>query len=199
MMSLSLSSYIIEGLTIKTGDLIATTNGNKIVLSGQFWWLVGKLIPGEIDHIAIYIGPNGLCVEAGATGKVITFELNGGEWSSDEMLDERGFVDQLYGVADPLAGRGFTLDQERIARLTAASYCLEQAAMNKPYNFNFLDSDTETAFYCSQLAYKAYLATGINLNSGIGIPDVPYTESIIFPQEVWEGCQSKTILSNLYG
>ena len=33
-----------------------------------------------------------------------------------------------------------------------------------------MNSRTEKAFYCSQLAYKAYLKQGINLNTGKGIP-----------------------------
>lgn len=185
-------TFTINGLPVKTGDLIATTDGGQTLIAGQFWWLVGKLIPGEVDHIVIYVGPGGRCVEAGATGKVIAFTLPGDTWDSGAMMSTRGFVDQIYGVADPLAGRGLSAERERTTRLDAAAYCLAQAAAAKPYNLNFLNSDTEDAFYCSQLAYKAYLPAGINLNSGIGVPSVPLTESIIFPQEVWEGCESKT-------
>ncbi len=185
-------TFTIDGLPLRTGDLIATSDGGQTLIAGQFWWLVGKLIPGEVDHIAVYVGPGGRCVEAGATGKVIEFTLPGDTWDAGAMLAARGFVDQLYGVADPVAGRGLPADREPIARLDAAAYCLAQAAAHKPYNLNFLDSDTEDAFYCSQLAYKAYLPVGINLNSGIGVPSLPFTESIIFPQEVWEGCRSKT-------
>jgi uncharacterized protein YycO len=53
----------------------------------------------------------------------------------------------------------------------------------------FLDSMTEDAFYCSQLAYKAYLREGIDLNTGKGIQNFPGMESIIFPQEIWSGCK----------
>jgi uncharacterized protein YycO len=48
---------------------------------------------------------------------------------------------------------------------------------------------TEDAFYCSQLAYKAYLKEGIDLNTGKGVPHFPGMESIVFPQEIWSGCE----------
>jgi hypothetical protein len=186
------STHLLDGITLKTGDLIATINGGETIISGQFWWLVGKLLPGDVDHIVIYVGPGGRCVEAGATGKVMAFEFSGSHWDGDAMLGFRGFVDRLYGVADPLAGRGLSAEQELSARLDAANYCLEQAAQGKPYNLNFLDSKTEDAFYCSQLAYKAYLRSDIDLNTSIGVLNIPFTESIIFPQEVWERCNQKT-------
>ena len=61
--------------------------------------------------------------------------------------------------------------------------------MGKPYNLNFFDAETEDAFYCSQLAYKAYLRHGINFNSGTAIAGLPLSERIIYPQEVWENCE----------
>jgi len=57
---------------VQTGDIICTTDGGGEIFAGQFWRLVGKLIPGEVDHIAVYVGPQGRCVEAGAKGRVIT-------------------------------------------------------------------------------------------------------------------------------
>jgi uncharacterized protein YycO len=77
-----------------------------------------------------------------------------------------------------------------------ADYCLAQAAANKPYNLNFFDPDTERAFYCSQLAYKAYIAHGIDLNTGQGVPDIPGTSSIVFPQEIWSGCQHQRVAAS---
>ncbi len=65
-------------------------------------------------------------------------------------------------------------------------FCLEN--IGKPYNLNFVNSETDEAFYCSQLAYRAYQRCGINLNTGASVPDVPGTSSIIFPQEIWNGC-----------
>ncbi|HYA40473.1 MAG TPA: YiiX/YebB-like N1pC/P60 family cysteine hydrolase [Syntrophobacteraceae bacterium] len=177
-------SFEINGLLLKTGDLICTVDGGEPVVPGEFWRLVGKLIPGEVDHIVIYVGPDGRCVEAGAKG-VIAFAATS-VWDSAGMLAQRLLVDQLYGVAYPLSGRPLAPGQEETIRENVAAYCLAQ--VGKPYNINFLDSSTEDSFYCSQLAYEAYLKNGIDLNSGKGVPAIPGTSSIIFPQELWEGC-----------
>jgi hypothetical protein len=178
-------SYEINGLTLYTGDLICTVDGGDPVVAGEFWRLVGKLIPGDVDHVVIYIGPEGKCIEAGPKG-VISFETDSSVWNSAGMLDQRLLVDQLYGIAYPLAGRGLAREQEDIIRDSVAAFCLAQ--LGKPYNIDFLDSSTENSFYCSQLAYKAYLKNGIDLNTGVGVPAIPGTGSIIFPQEIWESC-----------
>jgi hypothetical protein len=183
--------YTMDGLRVQTGDLICTTDGGGADLKGQYWRLIGKLIPGDVDHIVVYVGPGGLCVEAGATGKVISFEVRGPHWDAAGMLEQRGFLDVLYGVAYPLAGKGFSATREAEIREEVANYCLAQARSGKPYNLNFLDSSTEEAFYCSQLAYAAYLRQGIDLNTGQGVPKIPGTESIVFPQEIWSGCEHK--------
>ena len=76
--------YEIDNLPVQTGDIICTTDGinEGTDLKGQFWRLLGKLIPGDVDHTVIYIGPKGRCVEAGARGKVITFEVREHSWDS---------------------------------------------------------------------------------------------------------------------
>lgn len=183
----------INGLQVQTGDLFCTTDGDTSLLPGQFWRLIGKLIPGAVDHIAIYAGPSGRCVEAGGAGHVISFIVPSGCWEAASMFDRRNMVDELYGIAYPLYGRGFSKDEEREIRLSVARYCLEQAREEKPYNLNFLDSSTEDAFYCSQLAYLAYLRHGIDLNSGVGVPHIPFSESVVFPQEVWSSCQKHVL------
>ena len=184
--------YEINKLPIRTGDLICTTDGNTAPdLRGQFWRLLGKLIPGEVDHIVIYTGPEGRCVEAGAKGKVITFDIGCNVWDSGKMMDQRWMLDTFYGIACPLQDAGITPAETSKIRESVAEYCLRQASLNKPYNLNFLDSATEDAFYCSQLAYQAYLKNGINLNTQRGIPEIPGTASIIFPQEIWSGCFHK--------
>jgi hypothetical protein len=184
-------AFTIDGLQLQTGDLICTTDGGGPDLKGQYWRLIGELIPGDVDHIVVYVGPGGLCVEAGATGKVVSFEVKAHQWNASGMVAERGFLDVLYGVVYPLERRG--LDEARVTevRERVAAYCLEQAQLRKPYNLNFLDSSTREAFYCSQLAYAAYLRQGIDLNTGMGIPSIPGTESIIFPQEIWSGCEHR--------
>lgn len=181
-------SFEVNGLAVKTGDLICTTDGGGPVVPGEFWRLVGKLIPGEVDHVVIYIGPGGRCVEAGPKG-VISFDDQSSTWNSANMFEQRDLIDQLYGIAYPLSGRGLTSRQEEAVRESVAEYCLAQ--IGKPYNIDFLDSSTEDSFYCSQLAYKAYLKKDIDLNTGKGVPQIPGTGSIIFPQEVWESCIHK--------
>lgn len=184
--------YEIDGLSVRTGDIICTADGaSNTDIKGQFWRLLGKIIPGEVDHIVIYVGPDGRCVEAGAKGKVITFKVKENTWDFEKMIEQRGIIDTLYGVVCPLHGKSLNEAETTGIREAVAAYCLQQAELEKPYNMNFLDSTTEKAYYCSQLAYLAYLKHGIDLNTGRGIPEIPGTESIIFPQEIWSGCEHK--------
>ncbi|HAK87984.1 MAG TPA: hypothetical protein DHV16_11285 [Nitrospiraceae bacterium] len=184
--------YEIDGLTVRTGDIICTSDGAADTdIKGQFWRLLGKIIPGEVDHIIIYVGPNGRCVEAGAKGRVITFEIMDTTWDFQKMIAKRGIIDTLYGAAYPLQGKSLSETEITGIREAVAAYCLRQAELEKPYNMNFLDSTTEDAYYCSQLAYLAYFKHGIDLNTGKGIPEIPGTERIIFPQEIWSGCGHK--------
>ena len=178
-------SFEINGLPVRTGDLICTVDGGGPIIPGELWRLIGKLIPGDVDHVVIYIGPEGKCVEAGAKG-VISFETHSSVWNAASMLEQRLMVDQLYGVAYAAQGRGLPPEQEDTIRDKVAAFCLAQ--IGKPYNIDFLDSSTEDSFYCSQLAYKAYLKCGIDLNTRKGVPEIPGTGSIIFPQEIWESC-----------
>ena len=177
--------FEINGLTAQTGDVICTMNGKPDILPGEFWRLIGKLVPGDVDHVAIYLGPNGRCAEAGARG-VITFEVDNDYWDADHMMRERGhLVDTFYGMAYPLAGRSLSPEIEEQIREDVAAFCLAQ--VGKPYNLNFLNADTDDAFYCSQLIYRAYLRCGINLNTGLAMESLPGTNYIIYPQEIWDG------------
>jgi hypothetical protein len=188
-------AYAIEGLAVQTGDLICTTDGGTEDITGQFWRLIGKLIPGDVDHIVVYVGPGGRCVEAGARGRVITFDIIDHRWDEKRMRRRRGpFADVFYGVAYPLASKDVDPAREAEIREDVAAYCLRQTALKKPYNLNFLNSSTEDAFYCSQLAYKAYLRNGIDLNTGAKAFNIPGTKSIILPQEIWDGCKHRKYL-----
>jgi cell wall-associated NlpC family hydrolase len=179
-------SYQIEGLKVKTGDIICTMNGKPDILPGEFWLLVGRLVPGDVDHVAIYVGPKGRCVESGSQG-VITFDVHDHVWDTEFMARKRGLLfDTFYGVSYPLDGLELSKEKEREMRATVANYCLAQAG--KPYNLNFLNAETEKSFYCSQLAYKAYQQVGINLNTGLAMEQLPGTNAIVYPQEVWGGC-----------
>ena len=186
-----ISRHRIEGLPLQTGDIICTSCGGEPVKSGDFWRLLGMLVPGAVDHVTVYVGPGGRCVESGPSG-VVMFTVVGDRWEAGKMAKRRGrLVDTFYGVAYPLLDRQVSPEAEARIRREVAGYCLFQAEAKKPYNPNFLDSDREDAFYCSQLVYKAYLPHGINLNTGLGIQNLVGTDSIIFPQEIWSGCRHR--------
>jgi cell wall-associated NlpC family hydrolase len=178
-------TYEIEGIPVQTGDIICTMNGKPDILPGEFWRFVGRLVPGDVDHVAIYLGPNGRCIEAGARG-VITFDVPRGHWNTERMALQRGLLfDSFYGVASPLDGLPVSEDEEVELRTRIAAYC--RAQIGKPYNLNFLDAETEESFYCSQLAYKAYQQIGIDLNTGLTMEQFPGTNAIVYPQEIWNG------------
>lgn len=174
----------IDGLTARTGDLICTTDGDEQFLSGQFWRLIGRFIEGEVDHIAVYVGPGGRCVESGTKG-VIEFTIPGHIWNAREMSAERGpIIDQLYGISYPLYDQSRSLKAIERIRMSIAEYCLAQ--VGKDYNLNFFDPDDDSEFYCSQLAYKAYLPHGIDLNSDAHVAGLLSTKKIVYPQEIWD-------------
>lgn len=178
-------TYQIEGIALQTGDIICTMNGKPDILPGEFWRFIGRLVPGDVDHVAVYLGPDGRCVEAGARG-VITFEVPDGRWNTERMALQRGLLfDTFYGVVSPLDGLQVSGEEEHELRSQIASFCLAQ--VGKPYNLNFLKPDAEDAFYCSQLAYKAYQQIGFDLNTGLAMEQLPGTNTIIYPQEIWNG------------
>ena len=186
-------TYQIEGLIVQTGDIICTMNGKPDILPGEFWLLVGRLVPGDVDHVAIYVGPDGRCVESGSRG-VITFDLCGETWDAECMTRERGLLlDTFYGVSYPLDGLELSEEEETRMRAKVAQYCLSH--VGKSYNLNFLNAESEDAFYCSQLAYKAYQQVGINLNTGLAMEQLPGTNAIIYPQEIWGGCAHRSVIS----
>lgn len=45
------------------------------------------------------------------------------------------------------------------------------------YKINGIPLETEDTFYCSQLAYKAYIRHGINLNTENDVPNIPFTRA----------------------
>jgi hypothetical protein len=178
-------TYQLEGIALQTGDIICTMNGKPDILPGEFWRLVGRLVPGDVDHIALYLGPEGRCIEAGTRG-VIPFDIPNGTWNTERMAIQRGLLfDTFYGVTSPIDGLQVPEDEDAELRSLVADYCLAQ--VGKPYNLNFLNPETEDAFYCSQLAYKAYQQIGIDLNTGLAMEQLPGTNAIIYPQEIWNG------------
>ena len=121
-------SYEIAGLSVQTGDILCTTVGNESLLAGLVWRLFGAFVPGPIDHMALYVGPGGRCVESGPAG-VVVYDAADRTWGAQRMARERAWLtDTLYGVAYPLAGRGLAPEDEAAVRSAVADYCLEQAA-----------------------------------------------------------------------
>jgi hypothetical protein len=178
-------TYQIEGIALQTGDIICTMNGKPDILPGEFWRLVGRLVPGDVDHVAIYLGPDGRCAEAGARG-VVTFDIPNGIWNTERMAIQRGLLfDTFYGVVSPIDSLPIPEEEAFEMRSLVAAYCLAQ--VGKPYNLNFLNPETEETFYCSQLAYKAYQQVGVDLNTGLAVEQLPGTNAIIYPQEIWNG------------
>lgn len=178
-------TYQIEGIALQTGDIICTMNGKPDILPGEFWRFVGRLVPGDVDHVVIYLGPDGRCIESGARG-VITFDVPNGRWDTERMAPQRGLLfDTFYGIVSPIDGLQASENEEFELRSRVAEYCLAQ--VGKPYNLNFLNSESEDTFYCSQLAYKAYQQIGIDLNTGLAMEQIPGTNGIIYPQEIWNG------------
>lgn len=182
-----LHTHHFDGLPLTTGDVLCTVNGAPGSLAGAFWRGVGALVPGQVDHVALYVGPGGDCVEAGVHG-VIRYTMPGADWDAEAVRDTRGVLDRLYGVANPLAGRGLSPDDDARIRRGVAEYCLAAAARGAAYNVNFFAADGDARFYCSQLIQRAYLEYGIDLNTNSGVPGGPVLGRIVFPEEIWNAC-----------
>jgi hypothetical protein len=153
-------THSFDGLTVKTGDILCTQDGVENSLFGQIWRLLGKILPGEIDHCLVYIGPGGRCVESAARG-VIVFEMPGSRWDALPLNPERLLLDTLVGVAYPLDGRGLS-EAEELHSPGCADYCLYHASQRKPYNFNYFDPDTDRAFTVANWLTKP-TCSGIDL------------------------------------
>ncbi|MCU0648557.1 MAG: hypothetical protein MUF00_11210 [Gemmatimonadaceae bacterium] len=182
----ALHTHTFDGLEVQTGDVLCTVNGAPGSMAGAFWRGVGALVPGQIDHCALYVGPGGRCVEAGVHG-VIVFEMPGTAWDAGALHETRGVLDRLYGVAVP-ALRGHAAVSEEAVRRGVADFCLDAAERHVQYNVNFFAADDDARFYCSQLIYRAYREHGIDLNTDDGVLGGPLLGRIVFPEEIWNTC-----------
>jgi len=185
-----INDHSYDGLPVQTGDIICTQNGQPRSLAGQFWYAVGRLVPGEIDHVAVYVGPSGRLVEAGVGG-VIAYVMPGDTWDALAARQARHMRDTLIGIAYPLAGLDLSPGEEAPIRDSVAAFCLAQ--VGKLYNPIYPLVETDDWFYCSQLVYRAYQAHGIDLNSNRGVPRGPGLDQIIFPEEIWQGCPHRPV------
>lgn len=158
----------------------------------RLWMALGALIPGEIDHCALYVGPNGRFVEADIHG-VTVLTMPGNHWDAKALLRKRLFVDTLVGVAYPLQGRGLTANQEARIRESVAEYCLAQAAASKPFNFNLFNATNPNRTYCSQLIADAYRSQGIELDSKPAVPRLGIFRRAVFPEALWAGSAHRRV------
>jgi len=173
--------FTINGRKVKTGDVISTSDGTNSIFSLGYR-ILGKLVPGDMDHSVLYVGPEGLCVEAGIYG-VITFNASP-EWDSEEMFAQRGLLDTFRAASSVLKSRGLLETEENAIRIFVRAYAL--GCVGKPYNINFLDPDGERALYCSQLVYLAYKKVGIDLNVGKSDIAGRWFDKVVFPQEIFD-------------
>lgn len=190
-------SYVLNGLTVKTGDILCTSDGNDDGWFGRLWHVIGYLVPGKIDHVIMYVGPEGRCVEAGGRG-VIEFTMPGQRWDAAHVAKTRLLADRLIGVAYPLQELAISSAEEERIRTAVAAYCLDH--IGKPYNPNFLNLVTNEAFYCSQLIYLAYREAG-----GIDIGATPVTQLseqregeesqplVVLPTAILENCPHRVV------
>ena len=100
-------TYTLNGLQLQTGDILCLTfQGDLQDHPINHWRLLGLLVPGEVDHVAVYVGPEGRCVESAYRG-VYVFHLDGAQWTPKKMYKYRGrFRDDFVGVAYPLPPLG---------------------------------------------------------------------------------------------
>jgi cell wall-associated NlpC family hydrolase len=178
--------YEIDGLTVRTGDILCMRDGGRCGVFERIWRALGALIPGEIDHCALYVGPDGRFVEADIHG-VTVLTMPGHNWDAKALERKRLFVDSFVGVAYPLKGRRLDPDQETRLRESVAEYCLEQAAVRKPFNFNFFNATNPNRTYCSQLIADAYRSQGIELDDKRVVPPRRIFRRAILPEELWTG------------
>ncbi len=170
----------LEGKTIRSGDIIATVDGGAS-LYGFLFKLIGIIVPGRPDHVAVYLGPDGMCVEAGPRG-VNQFRFFDAHWDTEKMLGQRSIVDSLYGLRSLIEGRVTDVGSEKAIRSEIHRYVLEQ--VGKPYNIFFCDPYREDSFYCSQLVFSAYRKVGIAIQFGIIHP--AFHVNIVTPEDVWK-------------
>jgi len=187
-----LHEHQLDGLPLRTGDILCLRDGSDDGIYGTLWKGIGALVPGEIDHCALYVGPGGRFVEANVYG-VSVLEMPGDTWDARALVRQRILLDTLVGVAYPLAGRGLPPDEEARIRASVADYCLAQAAAHRPFNFDLLDATNAQRAYCSQLIAEAYRHEGIELDSNIGVPSARIFRDAVFPQELWNGCVHRRV------
>jgi len=184
--------YEMDGLPIRTGDILCMRDGGRRGVLERLWTAIGALIPGEVDHCALYVGPEGRFVEADAHG-VTVLTMPGTHWDARVLVRQRLFVDTLVGVAYPLQGKGLPAPEEARIRDSVAAYCLAQAAADKPFNFNLFNATNPNRTYCSQLIAEAYRSQGIELTRRQPVAGLRIFRRAIFPEALWAGSPHRRV------
>lgn len=187
-----LHDHVIDGLPLRTGDILCLRDGSERSLYGRVWQGIGALVPGEIDHCALYVGPAGRFVEANVYG-VSVLDMPGERWDAHALVRQRILLDTLVGVVYPLAERGLACAEADRIRMAVADYCLAQANADKPFNFNLFNATNPARTYCSQLIAEAYGREGIELDSNLGVPTARIFKHAVFPQELWNGSPHRRV------
>ncbi len=169
----------IHGRSLKTGDVIFTRDGPNSIFS-MGCTVLGERVAGEADHCLLYLGPSGLCVEAGGHG-VIAFDAKPA-WNAEPMLLSRGIVDTFHTASSVLAGRGLSAAQENAVRILVRGYAL--GSVSKAYNLRLLDLNNEKALYSSQLVYLAYANAGVELRGVTTVTSGRRAVQVILPRDI---------------
>lgn len=187
-------THSFNGITAKTGDILFTRDGEPGSVFGAIWKMLGHILPGDLDHAALYVGPGIRFIESAAKG-VVLVHMEGDRWQGKRYGKERLLVDELVGIGDPIAGRGISADREVQIRENVLAYCMAQVAEAKPYNLDFFNPETDGAFYCTQLLYKAYQTQGINLHVHKGDEAASLLAPLVLPEDIWNACLKKERVS----
>src|SRR4029079_5856877 len=98
-------SHTFDGVTAKTGDILFTRDGEPGSVFGAIWKVLGYVLPGDLDHTALYVGPGIRFIESAARG-VVVVTMEGESWQGRQYGKERLLVDHLVCISDTSASSG---------------------------------------------------------------------------------------------
>lgn len=147
----------VEGLPIETDkedDLSIgsiSTGSSPSAVRGTYPTRKGVILVTKDKYKGLI--PTGHAAIVWSDKSVIEAVYNEVKWGKNNWYSTKK---TCYG----LSVKGTTAKNDR----GAANWCREQ--IGKPYNFNYLDVETRSKFYCSQLVWAAYKDRhGVNLNT----------------------------------
>jgi hypothetical protein len=143
-----------------------------LIFSHTDWELSNIFIPGPYKHVAVYI--QGAVYEATAKG-VRKVQLE--EWILKK--DHVGIARVKMPLMQMKSGIIF-LDQQ----------------LGDPYNYDFLDTQTSKAWFCSMYAYK-FLCTAIPGFEQIFTLRKTFGEQTVSPDDFWQATDKVTRIATL--